>query len=1422
MKELKLTILSENPFSTDYNAKEFEAMLNDEEIDNELKDLISFNNLCNKFFFSNYAKMIKVFQSLALRKAENYKLIFLCSNYYYLLFNKQKLSNLKVDVSKSINLESAYFNRVKFDNGSEIKIKDGFERGGDVINELFLFLYEFEEGLLGDNELSSITEHLLTFYISKLWESADSMFVWKSYHDIVKYEGGLVTFTDDHEIKIKKDDEHIVMHTLEDVAEIREANHFNEFFFGIKHLIKKENKPFPYLSYNIEKNKIIPTIGYRKNEDRVIQKIAHTFKSKISYKSDGVLSYEEFVELISYISELVNDIANDLIKKDFSVKNIFLTIELDLLRDKISEITKIHSDIVNLLFNAITEKSKEPYFWKRLLFVNDGIIYLSFSLWHAPNIDLLYESFLKFNNVKLKERVTQFIAYVVDDLSEVKFSKVIYNDSDDFLVLESKSIKVIVYIYFIDEFQIEIAKNQKIIEEIASKTQTINGDVNQLNEQAEKPFFAIILTNYSKYAGLVINDVPILDLILLKNYYVTGAFQKGQVKRSKNKIKSKIANSLLYYNDEEDFNNNLVNFLYYPVPIYEIKSKLFWKETSVFPKGFDIDLIIDTNNYEDNVNIVNSELALLKTALSNKYLLNLKGKSSDFVNRLISFRLSNVIIELALGDYDNTSFRYNIIEIFSSANMEGLIHLIANFRLALNNLDQMQMKPDSKYKSINYNADDIGNLFERIYSNGNLTIGLTSLDISNLYSKEEEKKMLSSCIDIISTITTKKYRTSDIENYILSLSIIKNLKNKYGLDHYFYLGCHNLISALNHNSFFQQARNLAEEVFSISFKEGKEYRGWGILFLCYDQQRNVFNSTLYGCLYLNSLATVEKLPYSQIIDIFYSILKYSRNLQLFFILDDVFNFIKKFKLQTYDQQKIHLTYFLSSVQRTGEERSRIIEDSITYFDQNVVKILRFKTQGIVPWLNYFYNLKRIGTSDLVIPNVDKQISLLEEELDGETISFLKSKHFFNSESKKIFIENLKKTFSSYYADDFVYEIINLELESSLLIQNGIEINDFESILLGGLVNNDVRLIFNDKNIVEDMAMLFENDPKLLRFDNYLKFIIDNVKLKKGQLFIYLFNYKHHVYYLKINDQAKISLEFLNNWNVDDSKNFLKNEEKFYYDANRFFGIEDQEIRFNFLLDKLKYTSLNIEEKFDELLISTNIDLSNFPINLIENDQQFIGVSTPVTNILLLEWFIENNKFVIIDKPSLSCWIPIEDGDPTINMGYDKLKPVLIDYNIETHLGSIPDTTLDKDINIFFAHGELDDIGFKAVSMNEEKFVINNKIFFGKGKVAILFICHSGSLNESLFSNKIQSLIYELILFGYESVIAPFWSLEATIPSFWLRYFLENLNEGYTVSESVYLSNNRLAKYHEEISGSYYVPEGRLAMHLYGNPNIKLS
>lgn len=799
-------------------------------------------------------------------------------------------------------------------------------------------------------------------------------------------------------------------------------------------------------------------------------------------------------------------------------------------------------------------------------------------------------------------------------------------------------------------------------------------------------------------------------------------------------------------------------------------------------------------------------------------MINPEGKLNHLANKTILFRLTNVFHYISLSKYQLTSYRHELIKIFSEINIDGYVHLLHYFRISLRYLNNIQFKKDVKFKSVKYNSKEIFNSLENIFEKNN-KISITTLDIANLYTKEEEKKIISLAIDIISSVTIKKYELEDLENYLLMLGIIRFYKTKYNLNDYFYLGVSNLISALNHNFLYQQARNLSEEVFAIAINEGKEYKGWGILFMCSDQQANKFNSIIYSCFYLNSLSVVDKLPYTEAIDVFYNILKFSRTLLLTEILDDVFNFMKGLKLDEYDYQRVHLTYYLSITNRKQEDRIKIVDDSILFFIENKERIFKYEEKGVIPWLNYFYNVKRLNDEGLIVVDVDDIILSIEYILEEEDILPIKSRHFYNAETKENFIKNLKKLFSTYYINDFVSEIVNLELDANIIVENAIKENDFESILLTGIVFNDIRLIYKENNDISggEVKFLIKNSDNEV-FDQYLKYILNKLLIKENQLFLYIFSFRKKVHYLKIDNKKEITIEETLEWK---SNNILKNRDKFYFNSANYYGIEEQEEHYKNLLDELKYTSVNIDDQFDELLISTNLELSNTPLNLIVNNTDFIGSKTPVTNVLLLEWFIDNSTDIIIDDLSLSCWIPIEDKDATLSLSYDKIKPILDEFKIETFTKSIPDQPLSKEINIFFAHGELDNIGFKAISLNDEKFLINKEKIFGAGKIAILFICHSGSINEDLFSNKVQSLIHELIQFGYHAVVAPFWALEVTIPAFWLKYFLDHFKEGYTISESVYIANNKLADYHPEISDSFFVPEARLAMHLYGNPNIKL-
>lgn len=73
----------------------------------------------------------------------------------------------------------------------------------------------------------------------------------------------------------------------------------------------------------------------------------------------------------------------------------------------------------------------------------------------------------------------------------------------------------------------------------------------------------------------------------------------------------------------------------------------------------------------------------------------------------------------------------------------------------------------------------------------------------------------------------------------------------------------------------------------------------------------------------------------------------------------------------------------------------------------------------------------------------------------------------------------------------------------------------------------------------------------------------------------------------------------------------------------------------------------------------------------------------------------------------------------------------------------------------------------------------------------------------------------------ETVIAPFWKLEISITAFWFDAFMDSFRQGYKISESVYHTNASSATYKPKISTAFHVGEGRLNMHIYCNPNIRI-
>jgi len=129
-----------------------------------------------------------------------------------------------------------------------------------------------------------------------------------------------------------------------------------------------------------------------------------------------------------------------------------------------------------------------------------------------------------------------------------------------------------------------------------------------------------------------------------------------------------------------------------------------------------------------------------------------------------------------------------------------------------------------------------------------------------------------------------------------------------------------------------------------------------------------------------------------------------------------------------------------------------------------------------------------------------------------------------------------------------------------------------------------------------------------------------------------------------------------------------------------------------------------------------------------------------------------------------------------------------------------------------AHGSIGREGFRAVYTDDNTAITSAENLFGHGKVAILFVCYSGSIRRRLFAHQMSSLITKLFELDYVTVIAPFWALHVKIPSIWCRVFLDEFMSGKTISQSVYYAN-------QSVSKEFRLPEAWAAMHVYGYPNL---
>jgi hypothetical protein len=601
-------------------------------------------------------------------------------------------------------------------------------------------------------------------------------------------------------------------------------------------------------------------------------------------------------------------------------------------------------------------------------------------------------------------------------------------------------------------------------------------------------------------------------------------------------------------------------------------------------------------------------------------------------------------------------------------------------------------------------------------------------------------------------------------------------------------------------------------------------------------QGKVYEALICGCILVTSLQSDQEIDEYLNIELIYNLLRLYRNLDLFDLVDEVFSVSKNLELSDYDRHKIDLAYYYSYLKRPDVNQHRIYE-IVDYFKKYYSGIEGFGIRSVWPWLHFFYNLHRLCTVLDIYPIIKIQecITTLESTIEPSKVRKSRARIFGEGDkTKDLFVESLLRSFETRYLSSFISEIQRLEVFALALLSEALISKNLDEILLASFVLNDQKLGFQFYAIPDRSETSFRDRYQLIdfRLNNIAKYILEGILIGPKKTLIWLFEISKSVHFLKIDPDKNFQIQHIASWDLTAMRSWIKNLQLFYFNSKEdefnnptkayHYEYHEQLDDFNRLFNYFKGFEIDLSDDVDEILIITNLTLSSFPLNLLTNKTNFWGRSIPVSNVLSFDFALNYCTPEKISKNySISAWVPYDDGEPIISWGYDLLLPILSASNAIIHTGTYPSAKIETDINVFLAHGVKDQAGFKAIYSNEKehKYVDRPEALFGKGKIALLFICNSGFSSEDYFTNSVVSLAQEIILLGYQTVVAPLWPFDVTMAPLWLKTFLNSIDNEFSVSEAVWLANDGLSRYDAQTSSIYLSPSGCLAMHLFGNPYL---
>lgn len=694
----------------------------------------------------------------------------------------------------------------------------------------------------------------------------------------------------------------------------------------------------------------------------------------------------------------------------------------------------------------------------------------------------------------------------------------------------------------------------------------------------------------------------------------------------------------------------------------------------------------------------------------------------------------------------------------------------------------------------------------------------------------DERRILASCItDVIQGYGVKsQWNEDEFQNAVFFCNILYPICRKDNKMELLFHAYGNILDRLNTSGYSQHARDLAEGLLIIGYNENLRAEAYFSTCRAYTGANNVVAGLWFYYISLLEINQRGKAVSSRFaFDIYWQYLKICRTFGIYPTdgIAMVTRLYEKLPSHPYDRLSFYHTLYTARLMAM-EETEKLVDDVTTFLDQNREPFFRNLEHGSMPWISLILSMQEVRPNDNytgLMPYVAAARSSAFKEGNEMLFDLLEGKNLRKHLKEAQYKLQETRNRSDYAMDNHIAMIL-----AKKLLQQGYEKNDVTDYLLAMSTKTDFSMVLPIKD-VDNLYKRFDvqnvDGDELGSMFHCPEFVVDAICADDNDVIFWIGRGKGAFLYMtlegktwRMSGQINVKSKGLTEV-AEQHIATLRYERETKEPGKTVYVKSDAELEEegNQLAKVLKDFSMEIPQTAERVIFIKDIEIAAYPHHLFidEGTGEFVSTLKPCCNALSTEVLFKSNTLDPLPKNfKKSFWIPYGSDEFTFDMIYGKLEETIQQYGISVQNAISLDNPLIGDLTMLCAHGATD-ISKTEVLYVDDKPLLDTLDFVGRGKVAVMFICHSGSISHSVYDSAMHTMVKRLVLKGYSSVVAPMWSLPTDIITPWLNVFLASLEAGTYIIDAVFNANMKVKEL-------FIAPSAWACLHLFGNPYTRVA